>query len=147
MTKFVRLRDRNQITLPPEVTVELGLHENDFLAVEVTQTRRIQLTPSRLVAVGTPEADALRAEAEQDINAGHYETYSSGRELAETLLQRVRNPKGGTFKAEMETLEREKIREVLDKVHGDRQQAAKVLGVGRRALDQKLKKHKFKASG
>ena len=63
--KFIRVRDRNQITLPAEVLEGLPIAVGDFL--EVTRTERgLELKPTRLVTVGTPAAEREDKEAEQE---------------------------------------------------------------------------------
>ena len=77
LRKFVRVRDRNQITLPAGLPVRSG----DFVEIVLAEDGRISMTPAVLVAAGTREAVKQEAAADQDIATGRYRTYSSAEEL------------------------------------------------------------------
>jgi hypothetical protein len=77
LRKFVRVRDRNQITLPAGLPVRSG----DFVEIVLAEDGRISMTPAVLVAAGTREAAEQEAAADQDIAKGRYKTFSSAEEL------------------------------------------------------------------
>lgn len=85
LRKFVRVRDRNQITLPAGLPVRTG----DFMEIVLAEDGHISMTPAVLVAVGTREAAEQEAAADQDIATGRYKTFSS----AEELVNAARRPR------------------------------------------------------
>lgn len=62
--KFVRVREKNQITLPAEILADLPVTVGDFLEVNRTE-RGLELRPTRLVTVGTPAAEREHRAAER----------------------------------------------------------------------------------
>jgi len=83
--KYVRVRGRNQITLPADVISALGIRAGDFLEVAQGKDGSIYLRPTVLATVGSPEAARQEALAEQDIQHGRYETFSSPEEFLENV--------------------------------------------------------------
>jgi ribosomal protein S12 len=77
LRKFVRVRDRNQITLPAGLPVRSG----DFVEIVLEEDGHISMTPAVLVAAGTREAAEQESTADQDIAKGRYKTFSSAEEL------------------------------------------------------------------
>jgi ribosomal protein S12 len=88
LRKFVRVRDRNQITLPAGLPVRSG----DFVEIVLAEDGHISMTPAVLVAAGTREAAEQEAAADQDIAMGRYKTFSSAEELVNTA-RRNRKPR------------------------------------------------------
>jgi bifunctional DNA-binding transcriptional regulator/antitoxin component of YhaV-PrlF toxin-antitoxin module len=86
--KYIRVRDRNQITLPSELIEGLPIHAGDFLEICRTKTGLIYLKPAVLVTVGSPEALKEEALAEADINAGRYGTFDSAESLIDDIKGR-----------------------------------------------------------
>lgn len=140
--KHVRLRSRNQITLPNEVTGQLHLREGDFLEVVVSDEGAVQMAPARLVKLGTPEAEAAEDRAEQDIQAGRTRGFGSAQELTRHLVDRIRK-RHASLKEQMEAFEKEQIRTTLEKTGWKPKQAAEYLGLRPRDLTQKLKRYKL----
>lgn len=91
--KFVRVRERNQITLPGSVLEGLPIRVGDFLEVCRTADGAIQLKPSVVFAVGTPEAAKQERLADQDIAHKNYETYATAAELVSHLKDRRKKKK------------------------------------------------------
>ena len=87
--KVVRVRDKNQITLPSVILAGLPICPGDF--VELTRTAHgvLEIRPVTLVPlVNTPAAEASVAEAERDMAKGDYQTFSSARQYADALKTR-----------------------------------------------------------
>src|SRR5579863_5382785 len=87
--KIVRVREKNQITLPSVVLAGLPIRPGDF--VELTRTARgvLEIRPVTLVPLAnSPAAEASIAEAENDIAKGDYKTFSSARQYADALKTR-----------------------------------------------------------
>ena len=85
-SKIVRVRDRNQVTLPLEVMQAVSLRTGDFLEVTVTTEGTLVLAPKRLVTWNTPEAAEADREAERDIAEGRYGTFENPKAFVAGLL-------------------------------------------------------------
>jgi AbrB family looped-hinge helix DNA binding protein len=83
---LVRLRRRNQITLPAAIVDSLGLEEGDYLATVLAEEGVVRLRPAKLVTGGTPEAERAIRRAEADVAAGRTEQYDSVREFTADML-------------------------------------------------------------
>lgn len=70
--KFIRVRERNQITLPSEIISGTPIQVGDFLEVIRTADGLIHLRPTVLVAVNSQEALREESLADQDISAKRY---------------------------------------------------------------------------
>lgn len=77
---LVRLRRRNQITLPAAIVDSLGLEEGDYLATVLAEEGVVRLRPAKLVTGGTPEAERAIRRAEADV------AYDSVREFTADML-------------------------------------------------------------
>jgi AbrB family looped-hinge helix DNA binding protein len=86
--KLVRIRPKNQITLPADVLEQLNIREDDYVQVEVTPQGVAQIAPARLAVVGSPEGHESNRRAEEDFKAGRYRTYENGEAFAKALLSR-----------------------------------------------------------
>jgi AbrB family looped-hinge helix DNA binding protein len=75
--KFIRVRERNQITLPSEVIAGLPIHAGDFLEITRADDGVIYLKPTVLKTIDSPEALQEEALADSDIAAGRYRTFDS----------------------------------------------------------------------
>jgi bifunctional DNA-binding transcriptional regulator/antitoxin component of YhaV-PrlF toxin-antitoxin module len=82
--KIVRLRERNQITLPSEVVERFGMAEGGFLQL-VEDEQGFRLLPTQIVALNTPAAQAAEREALAEADAGQTTRYASGRQYADAL--------------------------------------------------------------
>ena len=94
--KLVRLRGRNQITLPTEVIDTLSLEEGDYLAAVSGEDGTIRLRPAKLNVAGTPEAERAISRAEADLEAGRSKKFDNLEE----------------FKNEMRSSHREQMKEM-----------------------------------
>jgi AbrB family looped-hinge helix DNA binding protein len=54
--KYVRIRERNQITLPAEIIEGLPISVGDFLEITRTENNSIQLRPTALIIMQTDQA-------------------------------------------------------------------------------------------
>jgi len=78
---LVRLRNRNQITLPAEVISRLGLEAGDWLELTVSNSNCVQLRPARIVTADTPEAERLEHAAAENVRRKNYSTFRSPEEF------------------------------------------------------------------
>jgi bifunctional DNA-binding transcriptional regulator/antitoxin component of YhaV-PrlF toxin-antitoxin module len=78
---LVRLRDRNQITLPAEVVSGLGIEVGDWLELTVSNSNCVQLRPARIVTADTPEARQLEHSAAENVRQKKYSTFRSSEEF------------------------------------------------------------------
>jgi len=78
---LVRLRNRNQITLPAEVISSLGLEAGDWLKLTVSNSNCVQLRPARIVTADTPEAERLEHAAAENVRRKNYSTFRSPEEF------------------------------------------------------------------
>jgi Tfp pilus assembly PilM family ATPase len=74
---LVRLRSRNQITLPAVLMESLSLEEGDYLAAVVDDDGTVRLRPATMVTAGTPEAEKAILRAEADLRAGRSEKFEN----------------------------------------------------------------------
>ena len=87
---LVRLRDRNQLTLPAEVISRLGLEAGDWLELTVSNLNCVQLRPARIVTADTPEAEELERAAAENVRQKNYSTFRSPEEF-DRHLDKVAN--------------------------------------------------------
>lgn len=98
--KFVRVRERNQITLPSEIILGTKIAAGDFLEVILTEDGAIRLSPTLIASVNSAEAYRQEALAEKEIARGDYTTFDSATEMMSDLTRRqakrqVKSPVGG----------------------------------------------------
>jgi bifunctional DNA-binding transcriptional regulator/antitoxin component of YhaV-PrlF toxin-antitoxin module len=74
---LVRLRDRNQVTLPTEVISRLGIQAGDWLELTVSNTNCVQLRPAQIVTAGTPEAERLEQTVAENLRRKNYSTFKT----------------------------------------------------------------------
>jgi bifunctional DNA-binding transcriptional regulator/antitoxin component of YhaV-PrlF toxin-antitoxin module len=87
--KIVRVRDKNQITLPSVVIAGMPIRPGDFVELTRTVTGVLEIRPVSLIPLtNSPEADASIAEAERDMAKGNYQTFSGARQYADALKSR-----------------------------------------------------------
>ena len=66
--KFVRLRERNQVTLPNEILSAMPIDVGDFLEVGLTQEGLLVMTPTKLItSVNSAGARHQESLADKDI--------------------------------------------------------------------------------
>jgi bifunctional DNA-binding transcriptional regulator/antitoxin component of YhaV-PrlF toxin-antitoxin module len=86
--KLVRLRDRNQITLPDFVVENWELKAGDFLEFLV-HGDHVEVHPARIAKAGTPEAAEREAKALGHVQEGKYITFDNVPALQEHLAKRA----------------------------------------------------------
>ena len=86
--KFIRVRERNQITLPATILAGLPIHPGDFLELYRTADGVIHIKPTVLVAVDSPEAFQQEQLADQEIDQKKYGTFATASELVDHLKSR-----------------------------------------------------------
>jgi bifunctional DNA-binding transcriptional regulator/antitoxin component of YhaV-PrlF toxin-antitoxin module len=79
--KFIRVRERNQITLPQEILSGTPINVGDFLEITRTDDGLIHLKPTVLVIAHSPEAQREEAHADDDIANERYKTFDTAAEL------------------------------------------------------------------
>jgi len=66
--KFVRVRERNQITLPNEILSAMNISSGDFVEVLRAADGSIQIRPTRIISsLNSPEARHQESLAEKEI--------------------------------------------------------------------------------
>lgn len=88
--KLVRLRGKNQITLPESVISALELEEGDYLAAVTGEDGTVRLRPARLDVAGTSGAEKAIQRAKGDIAAGRTEQFDSIQDLTSDMLAKHR---------------------------------------------------------
>jgi bifunctional DNA-binding transcriptional regulator/antitoxin component of YhaV-PrlF toxin-antitoxin module len=75
--EYARLRERNQLTLPPSVVEQMGLRLGDMVEFSPNGKGGVQLHPAKIVKVGSPEARNEEQSAKDDIQEGRYTVIGS----------------------------------------------------------------------
>lgn len=75
--EYARLRERNQLTLPPSVVEQMGLRQGDMVEFSPNGKGGVQLHPAKIVKVGSPEARNEEQDAKNDIREGRYQVIGS----------------------------------------------------------------------
>src|SRR5436305_9972065 len=81
---YIKLRERNQLTLPKEISTAWQVKEGDFLEVS-KHGNVVVLRPTRIVPFGSPEGEAEHKRAEQDFQEGRFKSLDGIEGLAEFL--------------------------------------------------------------
>jgi ribosomal protein L7/L12 len=84
-----RLRDRNQITVPPFVIEKMNLQPDDIVEFLLNDEGTIELHPAKIVKVGSPEAREQEAQAKQGIRRGAYTEIRNAHDLRQ-YVEKVR---------------------------------------------------------
>lgn len=74
--KIIRVRHRNQVTIPKKVSEDLAVGEGDLLEL-VSAGEELVLRPLRLPVKGTPEAEEAVRLAEKDLDEGRSMSFDS----------------------------------------------------------------------
>lgn len=75
--EYARLRERNQLTLPPSVVEQMGLQLGDMVEFSPNGKGGVQLHPAKIVKVGSAEARNEEQAAKDDIQEGRYTVIGS----------------------------------------------------------------------
>ena len=150
--KLVRIRAKNQITLPADVVSYLNVREDDYVQVEVTPQGVAQIAPARLAVLGTPEAAEANRRAEEDFKAGRVLRFENADAFSKFLLgdaaeQNHEDPPPSPASAptfaelqkQYEEVERRIIEAALSCESGNKARAAKRLGWKPGQLSTKIK--------
>lgn len=70
--EYARLRERNQLTLPPSVVEQMGLGLGDIVEFSPNGKGGVQLHSAKIVKVGSAEARNEEQDAKDDIQEGRY---------------------------------------------------------------------------
>jgi DNA-binding NtrC family response regulator len=142
--KFIYIRSRNQITLPSELVSHLQVGEGDYLQVEIGSSGKAQLAPARLAVVGSAEAAAQDAQAEEQIKSTEFRTLhdveSFTHSIGKSQPQVVQAESDTEGPASLDELERELIAATLRATNWNRSAAAKRLGWNASRFNGRLKK-------
>lgn len=128
---YTRIRPSNQVTLPEEVRSALHVEEGDILEVS-TSGNAVVLRPTRIMPVGSPEAEEEEFRAEQDIRDGRYQTFESVESFAESLGL-SENASTGTDVTDHSVVHL--VTEALNEANGNAAAAMESLDRARRSLD------------
>jgi bifunctional DNA-binding transcriptional regulator/antitoxin component of YhaV-PrlF toxin-antitoxin module len=87
--KFIRMRERNQITLPQEIISAMAIGAGDFFEVILMEDNSIHLKRTLLItSVNSAEARIQEVLADKDIADEKYETFDSADELMERVAEK-----------------------------------------------------------
>ena len=131
---YIRVRQRNQLTLPKEVSSALRVKEGDFLEVSTSENAVI-LRPTRIVKFGTPEGEAEIRRAEQDFREGRFKTFDSLESFAEYLGL---SSEAAALHQDADRSVRRLVLEALNEAGGNAAAAAENLARARRELEAKI---------
>lgn len=140
-SKIVRVRDRNQVTLPPEVMEAISIRVGDFLEIVATGEGTLTLAPKRLVTWNSPEAEEADQEAERDIAQKRYGTFESAKALKESLLAKKGPAATPSSRPTRIQIERKILMRALQRSRWHTHRAAKALGIDQKELALRLKEH------
>ncbi len=83
---LVRLRERNQITLPAEIVRRLAIEPGALLELELSPDGdHVELRHAEVVRAGTPRAERELEQARNDMKEGRFATFANTQELANDL--------------------------------------------------------------
>lgn len=88
--KLIRVRGKNQITLPESVINVLELEEGDYIAAVTGEDGTVSLRPARLDVAGTRGAEKAIQRAKGDIAAGRTEQFDSIQDFTSDMLSKHR---------------------------------------------------------
>jgi bifunctional DNA-binding transcriptional regulator/antitoxin component of YhaV-PrlF toxin-antitoxin module len=91
---LVRLRERNQLTLPPAIAEVLKVKPGSLLELILdvdNEGAHVELSHAEVVRVGTRAAKRSEERAKKDIREGRFTTYANTAELAEHMKQTREN--------------------------------------------------------
>jgi AbrB family looped-hinge helix DNA binding protein len=131
---YIRVRQRNQLTLPKEISAALQVKEGDFLEVSTSENAVI-LRPARIVKFGTPEGEAAARRGEQSIREGRYKTF----EDLETFAQYLGlSTQAATEQEVVDGSVMRWVSEALDEAGGNAKAAAENLARAHRELKTRI---------
>jgi len=108
-TQLVRLRERNQLTLPVEIAEKLSVGPGSLLELVVTADAddvHVELRHARVVRARTRQAKLAEQRSRQDIQEGRFSTFANPDELALHMKQ-TRELEAKELQAQVETLQQQ----------------------------------------
>ncbi len=93
LKKLIRLRERNQITLPNDVVERLGLTPGDFLLLVGNEREGYRILPTQLVTLNTAKAAQVESAALADADAGRYRQFYDVKSYSADLRARKKKQK------------------------------------------------------
>jgi len=111
---YARLRERNQVTVPPGIVERMGLRLGDVIEFSVNSRGVVQLHPAKIVKAGTPEASQEEQAAVRDISEGRFTLVRSLEELREHV-DGIRRGETPAFSGNAET-ETDPVEQLLNVV-------------------------------
>jgi|ERR1700722_12133942 bifunctional DNA-binding transcriptional regulator/antitoxin component of YhaV-PrlF toxin-antitoxin module len=105
---LVRLRERNQLTLPAEIAEELAVEHGSLLELILGRDGdgvHVELRPAQVVRANTHQAKLSEQRARKDIQEGRFSTFVDPDELARDMNQ-TRDAEAKQLRAQVEDLPR-----------------------------------------
>lgn len=106
---LVRLRERNQLTLPPEIADQLKVKPGALLELIFEaddEGAHVELRPAEVVRAGSRAAKRSEERAKKDIQEGRFTTYANTAELAEHMKQKREN-EAREMRAQLEEMQQQ----------------------------------------
>jgi bifunctional DNA-binding transcriptional regulator/antitoxin component of YhaV-PrlF toxin-antitoxin module len=106
---LVRLRERNQLTLPSEFADKLKVKPGSLLELIIEADKEdvhIELRHAEVVRAGTGAAKRSEERAKKDIREGRFTTYANTAELAEHMKQ-TRENEAKELRAQLEEMQQQ----------------------------------------
>jgi hypothetical protein len=88
MARLVRIRPRNQITIPNEILQKASLHVGDYMTIEQLESGTFELKPIRVVRTGSDAAGKLEQQALNNVDRGEYETFDTVEQFTKAARER-----------------------------------------------------------
>jgi antitoxin component of MazEF toxin-antitoxin module len=85
----MKIRPRNQVTLPQELITLWNLQPDDYLKLQISDDHKVTIFPVRIATEGSPEAREQNREAQADIESGGYRTFADVNSFAESLEEPI----------------------------------------------------------
>jgi AbrB family looped-hinge helix DNA binding protein len=101
---LVRLRKRNQLTLPAEVTEKLGITEGALLELVMTDEGHVELRHARVVRAGSSEAEREESNAGEDVIEGRFTALQGSKEAREYMRQKRQQETARKLEEQLDTL-------------------------------------------
>jgi bifunctional DNA-binding transcriptional regulator/antitoxin component of YhaV-PrlF toxin-antitoxin module len=104
---LVRLRERNQLTLPAEIAEELAVEPGSLLELVLERDGdgvHVELRHAQVVRANTHQAKLSEQRARKDIQEGRFSTFANPDELALDMKQ-TRDAEAKQLRAQVEDLQ------------------------------------------
>ncbi|MGA9899348.1 MAG: AbrB/MazE/SpoVT family DNA-binding domain-containing protein [Terriglobales bacterium] len=108
---LVRLRERNQLTLPPEIADKLKVKPGSLLELILEaddEGPHVELRHAEVVRAGTRAAQRSEERAKEDIREGRFTTYANTSELAGHMKQ-TRENEAKELRAQIEEMQQQML--------------------------------------